>query len=80
MSLYFKRDGDLILRSYIDASFAIHADGTSRTGRTILGFGDAAVCAWTSKQTEWMFAHNGPYETIMWGEVRKVFRKSIIGF
>lgn len=49
MSLHFRRDGDMILRAFIDASFAIHADGTSRTGM-IIQFGGATICAWTSKQ------------------------------
>lgn len=39
----------MTLRAYIDASFAVHADGTSRTGMVIV-LGDACICAWTSKQ------------------------------
>ena len=39
----------MILRANIDASFAIHSNGTGRTGM-ILEFGGATVCAWTSKQ------------------------------
>jgi hypothetical protein len=49
MSLHFRRDRDMDLRAYIDASFAIHADGTSRTGM-VIEFGGATICAWTSKQ------------------------------
>ena len=49
MKLFFSNDADLTLRAYIDASFAIHADGTSRTGMIIV-FGGASICAWTSKQ------------------------------
>lgn len=49
MSLHFRGDGDMTLRAYIDASFAIHSNGTSRTGM-VIEFGGATICAWTSKQ------------------------------
>lgn len=49
LSLYYRGDSDIEIRAYIDASFAIHADGNSRTGMNIEMCG-AAICAWTSKQ------------------------------
>ena len=49
MSLHFRRDSDLAIHAYIDASFAIHSNGTSRTGM-VIELGGATICAWTSKQ------------------------------
>jgi hypothetical protein len=48
-ALFYQRNKEMNIEAYIDASFAIHSDGRSRTGMVIMMCG-AAVCAWTSKQ------------------------------
>jgi hypothetical protein len=40
---------DVELKTYIDASFGIHADGSSRTG-VVLYMSGVGIAAWTSKQ------------------------------
>ena len=45
----FKIGCDVELKTYIDASFGIHADGSSRTG-VVLYMSGVGIAAWTSKQ------------------------------
>lgn len=49
LGLFFKNTGDLSIKVYIDASFAIHSDGRSRTGM-VISMGGSTIYAWTSKQ------------------------------
>ena len=47
--LHLKSGGSVIPEVYIDASFGVHSDGTSRTGMVIMLAG-AAIACWSSKQ------------------------------
>ena len=47
--LRLKSGGKVELKTYIDASFGVHADGTSRTG-VILQMGGAGIAGWTARQ------------------------------
>lgn len=44
MNFFFSKDADLALRVYVEASFAIHTDGTSRTANEWLMFLGVRLC------------------------------------
>jgi hypothetical protein len=47
--MLLKKGGDVNIEVFIDASYGIHADGSSRTGMSIM-MGGASIANWSSKQ------------------------------
>jgi hypothetical protein len=47
--MHFRADGEVDPEVYVDASYGVHADGSSRTGMVIM-LGGVAIGCWSSKQ------------------------------
>jgi hypothetical protein len=48
--LTFAAGAPVLIHAYIDASFGVHADGSSRTTGVVLMMAGAIVGAWSGKQ------------------------------